>query len=106
MAANSLYLLVIIRFAAKDQRVQPYYVLIRAVAGMPMSSIVGTGFRLPKLGSTYHSAGMSDLAIYRQLTGEREQNAQNTAKLPITPFSGNYGTPLVPKADSSPMCQL
>jgi hypothetical protein len=42
MAANSLYLLVIIGFAAKDQRVQPYYGFIRAFGGMPMSSIVGT----------------------------------------------------------------
>ena len=48
MAANSLYLLVIIRFAAKDQRVQPYYVLIRAFVGMPMSSIVGTGIPFAK----------------------------------------------------------
>ena len=42
MAANSLYLLVILGFAANDQRVRPYSGLIRAFAGMPMSSIVGT----------------------------------------------------------------
>ena len=51
---------------------------------------------------------MSDLAIYRQVTGEREQNAQNTAKLPITPFSGNYGSHLSQKPTLRPCvnCEL
>jgi hypothetical protein len=37
-----------------------------------MSSIVGTEIPSANASSAYHSAGMSDLAIYRQLTGEQE----------------------------------
>jgi hypothetical protein len=45
-------------------------------------------FRLPMLGSAYHSAGMSDLAIYRQLTGERESRMPKTQRSYLTPFHG------------------
>jgi hypothetical protein len=76
MAAESLYLLVIIRFARQkirgSNRTPGLTVLIRAFGRMPMSPIVGT--EIPSAKATFGVLllSMSDLAIYRQLTGERE----------------------------------
>jgi hypothetical protein len=76
MAAESLYLLVIIGVALQkirdSNRTPGLTVLIRAFGRMPMSPIVGTEIPFAKATFGVPLLSMNDLAIYRQLTGERE----------------------------------
>jgi hypothetical protein len=85
MAANSLYLLVIIDSLQKIRGPT----VLRAHSSIRRNANVFSRWNrdsVCQLGSAYHSAGMSDLAIYRQLTGEREDRMPKTQRSYLTPF--------------------